>query len=55
MLLGAGEMTQRVKALAVKADEWSGILEIHMVEGEDQLLQVVLWLIHISITLHTNR
>ena len=42
MYLKGGETAQWVKGLAAKSDDLSSILGTHKVEGESQLLQVVL-------------
>lgn len=40
------EMAQQIKTLATKPDDLNSIPRNHMREGENQLLQIVLWLPH---------
>ena len=45
-------MTHCVKALAVKCDDLSLVLETHMTEEENQLLQAVFWHLHVCHGMH---
>lgn len=46
-------MAQWVKALDAKPDDLSSVPGIHIIEGENQLLEVVLWLPHVYCGMHT--
>lgn len=45
--MGASEMAQEVKARATKFDDLNTSPRTHMLEGENQFLQVVVWHPHI--------
>lgn len=50
----ASKMVQWVKVPASMADDLSSILRIHMVAGENSLLQAVLWSASVHVALHVT-